>query len=347
MNPNTETKNVPEAIHQEAKAKALAVIEANKGCALCFRVEDLDTAALFIPRVIAIKPIKEDFHEYIPEMGILPKVPLQSTFLREAGINVTRTETRKEGKYLFVAHAFGEKLAADGTMQQADATYEFDCEARAERDFLKDSQKDKNKQKYATDLEKKKHLNDLLIKARAIAETGAHWRLTRRMASIPASFKTAEELMRGLLVIRIERNVNGVLAMPGMQQAAINHMLGATETVFGPKQITRTVDEQTGEMLDQPAAAAEEGQGGLFPESAEEKELERKPELTPEEKLKILLKEQMEKIPSDLVIKQGNVRELIQKTLDKKDATAIEINAWLDRCQQYFQNVQARNGGAS
>jgi hypothetical protein len=258
----------------------------------------------------------------------------------KAGINILSQQTVKRAEYVWVTSGSGEKRQPDGSMLTDFASYEFDAEKRAELDAI--NQPDK----YGTPIAKRKHLLEVAKFGEQRSVTGFQHALIHKLAKISRSFKTPEELMRGMKVLRIDRNVNGIMADPSMRDAVIKHALGATEDVFGPrepaKQITRTVDAQTGEMVEQ-APAAEEGQLGMFPEA----EPEEKPEPSAIDKLKAVLRTQLEKIPADLVIKQGNVRELIGKSLAKPDATEIEINAWLDRCAQYFQNVQARNGGAA
>ena len=336
---NDSTQNVPETIRQEAKARALKVIEANKSCALCFKIEDLDTQPLFYPVVVAIKPIKEDFHEYIPDIGILPKVPLQSTFLRENDIKITRTDHTKESKYVYIAHAFGEKRMSDGTMRPADATYRYDCEARAKRDFLKDQIKSKDKQKYVTEYSREKHLNDLDINADSIAETGAHWRLARRLGCIPASFKTAEELMRGLLVMRVERDNAAMIALatqnPAIGMQVLDNALGAKQLIYGPKQLEavptqRTVDIESGEIIKQPPA------GELFEDDIPEMP----PEKTPLDSAREVLAGFRETFK-----RSSKALKLIGDTLDKKDpaSTLDEVNGAIDLLSAYLQQ---KKGGA-
>jgi hypothetical protein len=335
MNPNTETSNVPETIRQEAKAKALKIIEANKDCVSYIRPEDLETADLFIPIVSVIRPEVSDFYDPIPEVGIMAKPPLVNLIREKSGVNIVRTEKSKSGPYSFTAHCFGEKRMPDGSMATQDAIYEFDAELVAELDALS------SPTKYPNEIAKRKHLLKIAKTGMSRAVTGAQHGLIHKLAHVARSFKTQQELTRGMIVSRVDRNINGIMADPEMRRAALDRMLGASEQVFGPqKQITRTVDVESGEVIEQPKA--EEGQVLMFPE-----EESPKPEPSPVDKLKAILRTHLEKIPVDLIIKQGNVHELIQKSLDKKDATEIEINAWIDRCAQYFQNVQARNGGAS
>jgi len=256
------TANVPDVIRQEAKAKALKIIEANAGCVSYVKPEDLETQNLFVPVVSIIKPTAEEFHKFIPGIGILPKVPLMNTIAEKAGVNIQRTETSKRGEYIWVGHASGDKRMPDGSMRTDDASYEYDVQKRAELDFLKDSEKAQEK-KYTTDIAKRKYILELCKFADQKAATGAQLALIHKLAKIPASFKTPEELMKGMIVSRIDRNVNGIMADPNMRDAIIQHALGATEAVFGPaKQIERTVDVESGEMI--PAAQAEEGQADMF-----------------------------------------------------------------------------------
>ena len=336
------TDNVPAKIHADAKEKALKVIEACKGYAMPFKLEDLETQPLFLPVVTPIKPLKEDFHD-TTDMGILPKVPLQSLLLRENGIEVLRTDNTTRGEDIFISHVFGQRRMPDGTMQPADASYEFNCKVRAEMDFIKDSRKQKDKQKYASETDKRFHLLDLINKGARLAETGAHWRLTRRLGCVPASFKTAEELMRGLLALRIERDNKSMISLatenPAIGAQLIRDAAGASTAIFGPqKQIPRTVDVESGEMIQQPAA--EEGQGDMFPEL--EPAAAAQPELSPQDKLKETLKGYLPEIPEQLAVKAGNVRQLIDGLLKDPKATVDNLNSWIDRCLQYVQAKKER-----
>jgi hypothetical protein len=248
---NNETANVPEKIRQEAKARALAIITAEKGCISYVKPEDLETQSLFIPIVSVIKPIPGDFHDNIPNIGILPKVPLMNLMREKAGVHITRTDTSKRGEYIWIAHSFGERRQPDGTMATDDSSYEFDAEKRAELDFINDS-----KNKYTTDILKRKHVLELCKFAEQRAVTGAQLALIHKLAKLPASFKTPEELMRGMIVVRYDRNVNGIMQDPNMRGAIIQHALGATETVFGPQ--TRQIEAQPATT---PEAQAEPEQG--------------------------------------------------------------------------------------
>jgi hypothetical protein len=328
------TENVPARIQAEAKAKALAILATEPNCISYVRPEDLETAALFIPVVSIIKPTADDFYPPIPKVGIMAKPQLVNLLKEKAGINITRTETSKRGDYVYVAHVWGEKRQPDGTMLTEDASYEFDCNTRAELDFIGDPDK------YKGDIAKCRHLLELAKFGEQRAVTGAQHSLIHKLAHVARSFQTPEQLMRGMKVLRIDRNVNGIMADPSMLDAVIQHALGATETVFGRKAIegkppiARTYDEE-GERIQAPAE-----QEDMFPEL----EPAAAPEPSATDKLKETLRGLLEKIPPALVIKQGNVRELIQQALDRKESTEVELNSWIDRCQQYFQK---RKGGAA
>lgn len=327
MNPITETTNVPETIRQEAKARALAILNSDPDCISCVRPEDLETASLFIPVVSIIKPMAEDFHQAIPGIGILPKVQLQNRIREKSGINIIHTDDGKRGEYVWTAHAYGERRTPDGTMEKDDGVYEYDAEKRAEEDFLKQPDK------YNSDSLKRKHVLELCRFAQSKAVTGAQWIVTKKLAKVAASFKTPQELMRGMKVIRYDRNINGIMADPAMRGAIINHALGATTDVFGPKkQITRTVDVESGEVLT--PTPVEEGQEDLFDDAPAEKPA---PEKTPLEKLRETLEGYRESIKSS-----AKATALLDATLANKDATVDDINLVVDRFIAYVQ----KNGKA-
>lgn len=329
---NDITGNVPEQIRQEAKARALKIIETNPGCISYVKAEDLETQSLFVPVVSVIKPVAGDFHDFIPEIGILPKVPLMNLMGEKAGVHIIRTETSKRGEYIWIGHAFGERRQPDGTMRPDDAGYEYDAEKRAELDFIKDSKKEKSKQKYTTDIEQRQYVLQLCKFAEQRAVTGAQLALIHKLAKLPASFKTPEELMRGMIVIRYDRNVDGILADPRMRDAVIQHALGATADVFGPKQIQRTVDAESGETL---PPAAENGQ---IPLDTFEDAASPAPEKTITEKARELLESYREKIKSSL-----KATKLLEDLVAKEDATLEEINTAIDRFENWLQK---QKGGA-
>lgn len=218
----------------EAKQRALKVIEQNQGCVSYVRPEDLDTAALFLPVVSVIKPTKEDFYDPIPGVGIMAKPQLVNLLREKAGVNIIRTETEKRGEWVYHAHVYGEKRQPDGSMLTGDAAYEFDCEKRAELDAINQPNK------YGTPVAARKHLLELAKFGEQRAVTGAQHALIHKLAHVARSFKSPDELMRGMIVLRIDRNVDGLLRDPQMRQAAMNLMLGKRDEIYGPGESTVT-----------------------------------------------------------------------------------------------------------
>jgi hypothetical protein len=325
---DSTTNNVPETIRQEAKARALKIIEANAGCTSYVKAEDLETQSLFIPVVSVIKPTADEFHKFIPTIGILPKVPLMNLIREKAGVNIHRTETSKRSEYIWAGHAFGDKRMPDGTMLADDALYEYDAEKRAELDFLKDSEKPKAEQKYTTAIEKRKHILENCKFGDQKAATGAQLALIHKLAKIPASFKTPEELMKGMIVCRIDRNVNGIMADPNMRDAVIQHALGATVDVFGPKQIQRTVEVESGELL-RPVA-----ENGQIPLDTFEDAPAPAPEKTITEKARDMLESYRDKIKAS-----PKATKLLDDLMAKKDATLEEINSAIDRFENWLRKA--------
>jgi hypothetical protein len=346
------TENVPETIRIEAKARALKIIEANPGCASYVRPEDLETASIFIPVVSVVKPTKDDFYDQIPGVGIMAKPQLVNLLREKAGVTVTRTDTQKRGEYVWVAHCWGEKRQGDGSMLQQDASYEFDAEKRAELDAINQPTK------YGTEIAKRKHLLELAKFGEQRAVTGAQHGLIHKLAHVARSFKTPEELMRGMIVCRIDRNVNGVLADPGMRQAALGQFLGAKENVFGPQTPplaiemkadapvdvpARRFDRETGEEITEPApATAEEGQTDLFeddplPEPAPKaKPPAPDPVKVAKDRLRAYLRRPL---PTKGI-------EAVNATLDNASATVADIEAIIGRCDRTLAKHMEKAGAA-
>lgn len=320
------TSNVPAQIAAEARQRALAVLNSEPGCISYVTPADLETAALFIPVVSVIKPTQDDFYPPIPKVGIMAKPQLVNLLKEKAGINITRTETSKRGDYVYVAHVWGEKRQPDGSMLTEDAEYEFDCNIRAELDHPDDNEK-----------ARRRHVLEIAKFGNQRAVTGAQHSLIHKLAHVARSFRTPEELMRGMKVLRIDRNVNGIMADPSMREAVINHALGATETVFGPaKQIPRTVDVDSGEMIEQPKA--EEGQIPL--DTFEDDPLPAiDAEKTPLEKAREILETLREPIK---VLPAGATKKLDALLAKKDAATMDEINGLIDR---FTSALQARKEG--
>ena len=336
---DSTTQNVPDTIRQEAKAKALAILATEPNCISYVRPEDLETASLFIPVVSIIKPLKEDFYDPIPGIGIMAKPQLVNLLREKAGINIISTETSKRGEFIWVAHVCGEKRQPDGSMLMQDASYEFDAEKRCELDAINQPQK------YGTEITKRKHLLETAKFGDQRAVTGAQHALIHKLAKCARSFKTPDELMRGMKVLRIDRNINGVLADPALRNAALDRMLGATETVFGPPRqiegqpVARTVDVESGEVLQ---TEADDGEMLLFPSD------EPKPEPSPVDKLKEILATFKSTIPAKAATGKGEtVHSLIDAMIADKAATEEQANSMIDRCNQYVQALKDRKAGAA
>jgi hypothetical protein len=328
------TANVPASIQAEAKVKALAVLNSDPNCVSYVRPEDLETAMLFIPVVSIIKPHREDFYDAIPGIGVMPKPPLVHLMKEKSGIDIIRTETRKRGEYIWVAHCYGEKRQPDGSMLHDDASYEFDAAKRAELDCI--NQPDK----YKSDIAKRKHLLETAKFGEQRAVTGAQFALIRKLGKISHSWKTSEEAVRGMMVVRIDRNTNGLLADPMMRKAALEMALGATREVYGPepKQI-----ETTGQSIDaQPAESIQEEENGMsFPE--EEPPATAEP--TEVDKLKSALLDWNQVIPANLRTQDGAVvRETIAALIKKPDAAVDELKKMIARCEKFNA---ARKGGTA
>jgi hypothetical protein len=162
------------------------------------------------------------------------------------------------------------------------------------------------------------------------AVTGAQHALIHKLAHVARSFKTPEELMRGMIVVRIDRNINGILADPELRRAAIDRMLGATEAVYGPKQLAM-------ELVEDPAPEASIEEVDDFPAEAPPK-AEKPPEKTPLEKAKDILRDYLPKMK-----RSKTATDLINTMLANDGATLEAVSNLLDRCIAY---VQSKGGAA-
>ena len=311
---------------EAAKARALKVLEANKECVSFVRPEDLDTAALFVPVVSVVKPVPGDFYDPIPGIGIMAKPPLVNLLAEKSGVSILRTETSKRGEWVWHAHAYGEKRMPDGTMRQDDAGYEFDAEKRAELDAINQPAK------YGTEIAKRKHLLETAKFGEQRAVTGAQFALIHKLGKISRSFRTPDELMRGMIVLRIDRNVDGLLKDPEMRGAAIQMALGARAEVFGPTNgggKARDVTPAPLAITEAPAEDPEPDFGDAPAEPVVEEE-------TPTERARDQLAEWLEhdavKAHKPKDPKKQTAAEAIRSLLARKDATLDELTEMIGRC---------------
>jgi hypothetical protein len=141
--------------------------------------------------------------------------------------------------------------------------------------------------------------------------------------------------MRGMKILRIDRNVNGIMTDPTMRDAVISHALGATETVFGPpKQIQRTYDEN-GERIPGPAHAEGELPLDDFDDAPPA------PEKTPLQAAREMMESYREKISGS-----AKATKLLEDLVAKKDATIEEINSAIDRFEAWLQKNAPKGGAA-
>ncbi len=256
---NNETTNVPDVIRQEAKDKALKIIQKTEGAISFVRESELDTQALFVPVVTVIKASEEDFHNI--QGGVkMPKSHYTNQIAEATGVDIVDVRVTKTGEFTWSGHAEGERRQPDGTMRKGSGEYEFDAEKRAEEDFLKDAAK------YTSEISKRKHVLELARFGAQRASTGARLALIRYLAGIPTGF-TSENIRKAMIFVRVDRNVNGILQDPNMRQAAIQHALGAGEAVFGPAEAPAGLpaSPEARRIEAQPAAEPEgqpEGNGG-------------------------------------------------------------------------------------
>jgi hypothetical protein len=339
---STETTSI--AIREQAKARALKIIEENQDCTSYVRPEDLNTQSLFIPVVSVIKPTEEDFYPPIPKVGIMARPPLVNLIREKAGIEILRTDTQQVGRWVFKAHVYGQKRQPDGSMLPGDAAYTFDVETRAELDFL--NQPDK----YGSEVAKKRHMLEMAKTGEQRAVTGAQHALIHKLAHVARSFQSPKELMRGMIVCRIDRNVDGVLADPNMREAAISHMLGVRRELFGPDPSVRQAaalpapEETAGEASvaapEQPQQAAAEDEGQMeFPApppkapaggSTHRQDLEQR----------LVKFGQDERLPA-------SAHEIIKAQLEDPFTKEEALQDTIVRCEQYLSKRGTKKGSAA
>lgn len=321
---DSTTSNVPEAIRLEAKQRALKIIAANQSAISFVCLEELDCQALFVPVITILKAGPDDFHSLGGGVK-MPKSYYTNQIAEATGVNILDVRVTKEGEYIWHGHASGERRMPDGTLRHGAQEYEFDAGKRAEEDWLKDAAK------YPTDISKRRHVLEYAKFGMQRASSGARLALIRYLAQIPTGF-TAETISKAMIFNRVDRNVNGILADPGLRSAAIGHMLGATEAIFGPaKQL------EAPSAPEPVAAESEPDPEDTFPGESPAKE----PELTPAAKLKLTLQGYLDlKRPE----KGGwkTACDLIRAMIADEGATIEAVNNLIDRTESYLQQRKAR-----
>lgn len=221
--------------------------------------EDLHTQRMFVPVVTKIPVTKADFHDYPIQGRMMPKSHHVDRIGEAAGVEFVDGGTRKEGENAWVGWAQGRRRMPDGSWRTSSVQeYEFNVDDRAEEDFLNDT-----KNRYNSEVAKRKHVIELRKAARQRASTGARLRVIRELVGIPIAF-AKEDFQRALVVSRISLNTDEMLSDPSLRQAAVNHAVGAGESLFGPAERNVTPEaaqieapqEQHAEQ--QPAASDED-----------------------------------------------------------------------------------------
>ena len=239
-------------------SKALAIIQEHeaKQDLVFVRPEDLNTQKFFVPEVTVLHATPDDFHTI--EGRMQPKGYYTDRIGQAAGVSFVAENcgVKKDGENVYIGFAQGKRRLPDGTWRtSAVHEYEYDVESRAEEDFLKDSQKTQQDQKYSTEIAKKQYILKLKRFARQKAGTGAHLKVIRELVGIPISFKPGQ-VQKAIVVSRISVNTDELLSTPGMQQAAITQAVGAQSQLFGPGH--SNVEREVIEESEAPPAQEEE-----------------------------------------------------------------------------------------
>ena len=157
---------------------------------------------------------------------------------------------------------------------------------------------------------------------------------------------TDEELARDFVYPVVSLDRDKMLATPELRDTALRGADASIRSIFGPshrdvidvtpqKQIPRTVDVESGEMLPQPAA----GDGGdLFDDTPTAAAA---PEKTPLEKGR----ETLEAYRPKLAI-SPKATKFLDATLAKADLTLEEISAAIDRFEGFLQAEREKGATA-
>lgn len=183
------------------------------------------------------------------------------------------------------------------------------------------------------------------------AMTGAKERVIRAFLAIKGTY-SRDELARPFAFPRVTLDAAKMLASPETRAAAVEKLTGSVVSIFGPGMgasdtgipeqkllqappVQRTVDPQTGDVIQGQAEPAEEGQGALdfeddFPGEPEKKEP------TPEESARAVLQGYLAR---GLPEKGGwkTACDLIRTTLADPKANLVALNSLIDRCTAYLQ----------
>jgi hypothetical protein len=321
-------------IREQAKQKALKIISATPGAISFVNTQELETQSLFVPVVTILKASVDDFHN-LKGGAKMPKSYYTNQIAEATGVNITDVRVQKTGEYIWQGHAEGDRRMPDGTMRHGSGEYEFDAEKRAEEDWL--SKPDD----YKSEISKRKHVLEYARFGMQRASSGARLALIRYLAGIPTGFNQ-DNIQKAMIFCRVDRNVDGILTDPQMREAIINHALGATEQVFGPKQIEaaptpRTVDVQSGEVL---PAAAQPKAGQAEIAFQDDIPWDEKPEDIARRKLESFLA--LEKRDARLSTSEGwkSASGLIREMLGNKEATLAAMNDLAKRVEAWL----AKNG---
>ena len=200
------------------------------------RPEDLRTQRFFVPEITVLHAMPEDFHNIGGSM--MPKGYFTDRIGQAAGVDFIAANcgVRKDGETVFVGSAQGKRRLPDGSWRNSSVCeYCYDIEARSEEDFLKDSKKKKEDQKYSTEIDRKQHILEMKRFAHQKAGTGARLRVIRELVGIPIGFNR-EQIQKAIVVSRVAVNTDELLSEPGMQAAAIQQAVGVQQQLFGPGQ---------------------------------------------------------------------------------------------------------------
>lgn len=232
-----ENQNLPERSNHVEIATGLVQKYRGQQDLVFVSDEELRTQAMFFPEIVAVHAEPGDFHKI--GQKFMPKKHIVDRIAEAAGITFleqncgTRTET-VEGNTAWIGFAQGKKRMPDGTWRTSSiCEYEFSPVIRAEEDFLKDSQKTPDKQKYNSETNKKMLVLTYKKYARARANTGARLRTIHELTGMQTSFEPGQ-LKRALVYSRVAVNTDLLLADPKTREVALEAALGITRQIYGP-----------------------------------------------------------------------------------------------------------------
>lgn len=321
-------KNLPEVINHSKIALELIKTHKDAQDLIFVSEEDLRTQSMFLPEVVIIHSTPDDFHNISGKF--MPKGHQTDKIGEAAGVEYLQTNcgTRTEqvdGNTAYVGFAQGRKRMPDGTWRMSSiCEYEFNPEARAEEDILK------NPNKYKDETSKKLKVLELKKFARQRASTGARLRVVRELTGMPIAFKP-EQIKRSMVFCRVAVNTDLIFANPAMRDAAVKAALGITAEIYGPQKEERKALTEGITLIETNGDNGEStDQGPTWDAPPEETQETQKEILTREmmEDLRLRRKEYDAELPEDAKNRIDDILAMENPTMSKISGAIEKLDEW-------------------